>query len=88
MAYIINKKAGFTLVELIVIIVIIGLLAAMALPKLGVLTDEERKVINALQTSTQQSRNECRTSANGAGKNGDTFCGGTAASDNYGGNSS
>lgn len=37
-----NKQAGFTLVELVVVIVILGLLAATALPKFISVTDKAR----------------------------------------------
>ena len=38
-----NNKKGFTLVELIVVIVIIGILAAVLAPKLGGFTDKARE---------------------------------------------
>ena len=39
----INKQAGFTLIELIMVIVILGVLSAFALPRFANLGDEARK---------------------------------------------
>ncbi len=38
-----HKQRGFTLIELVMVIVIMGILAIMALPKLGNLTEQARK---------------------------------------------
>lgn len=55
-----NKKAGFTLVEIIIVIIILGVLAALALPKLFS-TVEFSKSTEALQAlgSIRQSIERC-----------------------------
>jgi MSHA pilin protein MshA len=54
----INKQAGFTLIELIMVIVILGVLSAFALPRFANLGDEARKAsINALAGAIKAAAN-------------------------------
>ncbi len=54
----INKQAGFTLIELIMVIVILGVLSAFALPRFASLGDEARAAsINGLNGAVKAAAN-------------------------------
>jgi MSHA pilin protein MshA len=54
----INKQAGFTLIELIMVIVILGVLSAFALPRFANLGDEARAAsINGLSGAVKAAAN-------------------------------
>ncbi|MBF0159643.1 MAG: type II secretion system protein [Magnetococcales bacterium] len=79
-----QNEGGFTLVELIMVIVVIGILAAMALPRFSNVTGEATTATTALSTSSNQSLTECRAKA-ATPAQADRMCG-AAAGNTIGGN--
>ena len=51
----VKKNGGFTLIELVVIIVVLGILAAVAIPKLFMVTEEAEKAAVAPMVSSLES---------------------------------
>ena len=70
-----NNKSGFTLVELVIVVVLIGVLAAMAMPKFGSLTGQAQTNANSMKTSINSDVTDCQTNMNAGGVSGITVCG-------------
>jgi MSHA pilin protein MshA len=63
-----NKNRGFTLIELIIVIVILGILAAYAVPKyMAIDRDARVAVVRGLEGSLRAATDMCHAVANARG---------------------
>ncbi|MBF0611542.1 MAG: prepilin-type N-terminal cleavage/methylation domain-containing protein [Magnetococcales bacterium] len=80
---VLKKRNGFTVIELVIVVVVIGLLAAMVLPRLGNLTSAASTNVSAYQDVATQSLMACISTASAAGKTGQAItdlCGASTTS--------
>ncbi|MBF0182839.1 MAG: prepilin-type N-terminal cleavage/methylation domain-containing protein [Magnetococcales bacterium] len=81
-----RREGGFTLVEMVMVVVIIGLLAAMALPRFTGLSTQAKSVSDGLTKNAADTQGDCIEQFVGTGlteERAKALCGGT---DMVGGN--
>ncbi|MBF0177113.1 MAG: prepilin-type N-terminal cleavage/methylation domain-containing protein [Magnetococcales bacterium] len=69
------KKRGFTLVELLIVLLVIGILASIAVQNFGNLFDLARDNSAAYENRALQTQTGCRNVATANNQNPDTLCG-------------
>ncbi len=53
-------SSGFTLLEVILVLVVVGVLAAMALPRFGNVSTEAKNATGTMSTNAKNTASECR----------------------------
>ncbi|MBF0368774.1 MAG: prepilin-type N-terminal cleavage/methylation domain-containing protein [Magnetococcales bacterium] len=66
-----RKEGGFTLLELIIVVIVIGILGSMALPKFGTITDTAQINVDNYEDAAEASQDACLE----ATSNNTTICG-------------